>query len=206
MLVGFAVLLTLWIRPGSWLPVATGKFPGRPRLGSRLMMATVSSDQSGRHSRGCVDLRPGLNIVGPGSCSGNQKSGLAREAKRGKSRSIGLVTAGFSCPELTLISGDAHVIICFQLARRAEIEIMVCDQPRAEVMRSRATAASSGQRFQTPRPTASRDALDAQTGMIAAKAADENFPVAMRALPGRYRRHLMAVYVFARTPAPADRA
>ena len=35
--------------------------------------------------------------------------------------------------------------------------------------------------------------------MIAAKAAEENFPVAMRLLPGRYRRHLMAVYVFART-------
>lgn len=76
---------------------------------------------------------------------------------------------------------------------------MVCDQPRAEVTRSRATAASSGQRLQTPMPTVSRGQPDTQTDMIAAKAADENFPVAMRALPGRYRRHLMAVYVFART-------
>ena len=33
----------------------------------------------------------------------------------------------------------------------------------------------------------------------AAKAAAENFPVALRMLPRRYRRHLMAVYCFART-------
>ena len=37
------------------------------------------------------------------------------------------------------------------------------------------------------------------TGAIAAKAADENFPVALRLLPPRHRRYLMAVYVFART-------
>jgi len=34
---------------------------------------------------------------------------------------------------------------------------------------------------------------------VAAKAAQENFPVALRLLPRRYRRHLMAVYVYART-------
>ncbi|MHB1434117.1 MAG: squalene/phytoene synthase family protein, partial [Streptosporangiaceae bacterium] len=34
---------------------------------------------------------------------------------------------------------------------------------------------------------------------VLAKASAENFPVALRALPDRYRRHLMAVYVFART-------
>src|SRR5260221_2775407 len=34
---------------------------------------------------------------------------------------------------------------------------------------------------------------------VAAKAAFENFPVALRMLPRTYRRHLMAVYVFART-------
>ncbi|HEX6934535.1 MAG TPA: squalene synthase HpnC [Streptosporangiaceae bacterium] len=34
---------------------------------------------------------------------------------------------------------------------------------------------------------------------VAAKAAHENFPVALRMLPRTYRRHLMAVYVFART-------
>jgi len=32
-----------------------------------------------------------------------------------------------------------------------------------------------------------------------AKAAAENFPVALKLLPGRYRRHLMAAYCFART-------
>ena len=44
---------------------------------------------------------------------------------------------------------------------------------------------------------------DSQVSLIsagaAAKAPAENFPVAMRLLPGRYRRHLMAVYEFART-------
>jgi phytoene/squalene synthetase len=34
---------------------------------------------------------------------------------------------------------------------------------------------------------------------VAAQAADENFPVALRLLPTRRRRYLMAVYVFART-------
>src|SRR5215467_1345347 len=37
------------------------------------------------------------------------------------------------------------------------------------------------------------------TRAVAAKAANENFPVALRMLPRTYRRHLMAVYVFART-------
>ena len=44
---------------------------------------------------------------------------------------------------------------------------------------------------------------DARTAVItagaAAQATAENFPVALRALPARYRRHLMAVYRFART-------
>src|SRR6266852_4112648 len=39
----------------------------------------------------------------------------------------------------------------------------------------------------------------ATTQAVAAKAASENFPVALRMLPRTYRRHLMAVYVFART-------
>lgn len=34
---------------------------------------------------------------------------------------------------------------------------------------------------------------------VRAKAAHENFPVALRLLPARHRRHLMAVYVYART-------
>jgi len=48
--------------------------------------------------------------------------------------------------------------------------------------------------------------------IVVAKAAHENFPVALRLLPARYRRRLMAVYVYARTvddigdqAPPADR-
>jgi squalene synthase HpnC len=37
------------------------------------------------------------------------------------------------------------------------------------------------------------------TSQAGAKAAGENFPVALRLLPGRYRRHLTAVYGFARS-------
>ena len=37
------------------------------------------------------------------------------------------------------------------------------------------------------------------TAEAGAKAADENFPVALRLLPGRYRQHLTAVYGFARS-------
>ena len=52
-------------------------------------------------------------------------------------------------------------------------------------------------------PPGNRQPGDAQVSLIsagaAAKAPAENFPVAMRLLPGRYRRHLMAVYEFART-------
>ena len=47
---------------------------------------------------------------------------------------------------------------------------------------------------------------------VAAKAAHENFPVALRLMPRRHREHLMAVYVYARTvddigdqAPPADR-
>ena len=37
------------------------------------------------------------------------------------------------------------------------------------------------------------------TAQAGAKAAAENFPVALRLLPRRYRRHLIAVYGFARS-------
>jgi squalene synthase HpnC len=50
------------------------------------------------------------------------------------------------------------------------------------------------------------------TAQAGAKAADENFPVALRLLPARHRRHLAAVYGFARSAddmgdeaAPGDR-
>lgn len=41
--------------------------------------------------------------------------------------------------------------------------------------------------------------MPAGDGAVSAKAGEENFPVAIRLLPARYRRHLMAVYVYART-------
>jgi squalene synthase HpnC len=47
--------------------------------------------------------------------------------------------------------------------------------------------------------TRAADTQAADTRAVAAQAAGENFPVALRLLPRRYRRHLMAVYVFART-------
>ena len=50
----------------------------------------------------------------------------------------------------------------------------------------------------TDQPAAApRTAAEVWLG-AAAKASAENFPVAMRILPARYRRHLMALYGFAR--------
>jgi squalene synthase HpnC len=54
--------------------------------------------------------------------------------------------------------------------------------------------ALDGRGLDTDAPAA-LDAVDAG----AARAAGENFPVALRLLPDRYRRHLMAVYGYART-------
>jgi squalene synthase HpnC len=51
----------------------------------------------------------------------------------------------------------------------------------------------------TPGLLSSPESPAATTQEVAAKAAFENFPVALRMLPRTYRRHLMAVYVFART-------
>lgn len=52
---------------------------------------------------------------------------------------------------------------------------------------------------QTGLPAAESPPGEAEVGAVEAKASAENFPVALRLLPARYRRHLMAVYVFART-------
>ena len=46
---------------------------------------------------------------------------------------------------------------------------------------------------------ASSESARVITAEAGAKAADENFPVALRLLPGRYRQHLTAVYGFARS-------
>jgi squalene synthase HpnC len=43
------------------------------------------------------------------------------------------------------------------------------------------------------------DAPDLRVADVEALAGQENFPVALRFLPARHRRHLMAIYVFART-------
>jgi squalene synthase HpnC len=50
-----------------------------------------------------------------------------------------------------------------------------------------------GQQPARPQPAA------VPAGPLAEKAAAENFPVALRMLPSRYRAHLMAVYTYART-------
>src|SRR6201995_1069454 len=49
-----------------------------------------------------------------------------------------------------------------------------------------------------PAPTHAQTAAEAVSAGAAAQASSENFPVAMRILPARYRRHLMALYGFAR--------
>ena len=54
-------------------------------------------------------------------------------------------------------------------------------------------------RPETVPPTTAPPPEEATEATVAAKADHENFPVALRLLPARYRRHLMAVYVFART-------
>ena len=78
--------------------------------------------------------------------------------------------------KLTSISGDDGVKVCIGLASRAQIEIMTRDQAGTEVTLAH-----------PPEP------VSPDSGVMAAKAAAENFPVALRLLPRRYRRHLMAV-------------
>jgi len=60
------------------------------------------------------------------------------------------------------------------------------------------TGASGGLRMEPQPPAAAADAVD-EANLLAGQAAGENFPVALRLLPARRRRHLMAVYGFART-------
>src|SRR5215471_19629897 len=70
-----------------------------------------------------------------------------------------------------------------ELARRAEIETMTRDGAGPGI--------ALGQQPARPQPAPGDD--------LTGKAAAENFPVALRLLPRRYREHLMAVYRFART-------
>jgi len=70
--------------------------------------------------------------------------------------------------------------------------------PGAGRWRRTAVAAAPG-----PAPAPPAQAQQTETAIITAGAAGqasaENFPVALRLLPARHRRHLMAVYTFART-------
>jgi squalene synthase HpnC len=63
--------------------------------------------------------------------------------------------------------------------------------------------ASAGAALTAPAGSGAAEVPDGLPGPLAdqvmSKAGDENFPVALRALPRRYRRHLLAVYRFART-------
>jgi squalene synthase HpnC len=105
--------------------------------------------------------------------------------------------------KLTPISGDGRVIICIKLASHAQIEIMTRDRAGTEA--APAPNQARGLRSAAPAQLASPDGPDrAQVAvgsqdLLAHQAAEENFPVALRLLPRRYRAHLLAVYNFART-------
>ena len=60
------------------------------------------------------------------------------------------------------------------------------------------TGAGGGLRTGAQPAVATADAAD-EANLLAGQAAGENFPVALRLVPARRRRHLMAVYGFART-------
>ncbi len=73
---------------------------------------------------------------------------------------------------------------------------MTRDQPVTEA----ALAQDSARGLPSPQPARLATAgVPHDDATLAAKASAENFPVALRLLPRRYRGHLMAVYNFART-------
>jgi squalene synthase HpnC len=82
------------------------------------------------------------------------------------------------------------------LAARAQIEIVTRDRAGTEAALTQETARGLPP-FQPARIASAGGADD--EALLAAKASAENFPVALRLLPRRYRGHLMAVYNFART-------
>ncbi len=109
--------------------------------------------------------------------------------------------------KLTGTSGDERVIVCIKSSARAQIETVTRDQPLAEAALAQDAACGL-----PPLPPAPAVPAGSQpdAAVLLAKASAENFPVALRLLPRRYRGHLMAVYNFARTvddigdEAPAD--
>src|SRR5271166_892672 len=95
----------------------------------------------------------------------------------------------------TRVSGDANVIICISLSRRAGIRNVTSQEPGAAgagLLGARVGGAPAGSLLPGTDGPLARDA-------VLAKAGAENFPVALRLLPRHYRQHLMAVYLFART-------
>src|ERR1039457_7002828 len=104
-------------------------------------------------------------------------------------------TAAFQPGKATSASSDRRVIICFSNESCAEIWNVTREQMR----------------ISAELPRGAQDVPTA-TDALANRATGENFPVALRLLPARHRRHLMAVYGFARTTddigdqaPPADR-
>lgn len=97
------------------------------------------------------------------------------------------------------------VIICISIKTCAQIDTVggYGTGVSGELQTGEASAASPGSADEA----GGVDAIDPGAG----RASGENFPVALRMLPARYRKHLMAVYSFARTTddigdrAPPDR-
>jgi squalene synthase HpnC len=89
----------------------------------------------------------------------------------------------------TRVSGDVNVIICIPHSSRAGIRSVTTQEPGAAGA-GLLGAGVTGAPAESPLPG---------TEAVLAKAGAENFPVALRLLPRRYRQHLMAVYLFART-------
>jgi squalene synthase HpnC len=91
------------------------------------------------------------------------------------------------------MSADTGVIICISIKTCAQIDTVggygtgVSGGLRSGEQSAAAVGTADG--------AARVDAIDPG----AARASGENFPVALRLLPARYRQHLMAVYGFART-------
>src|SRR5579875_4149773 len=86
----------------------------------------------------------------------------------------------------TPVSGDACVIVCDYSRTSGKIDHVAGNVTRTE-------DAPAGDAPAPPPGTAEEVMLGA-----AAKVSGENFPVALRVLPARYRRHLLALYGFAR--------
>src|SRR6266568_4494744 len=91
------------------------------------------------------------------------------------------------------MSADMSVIICISIKTCAQIDTVGGYGPgvSGELQTGEASAVSAGSADEA----GGVDAIDPGAG----RASGENFPVALRMLPARYRKHLMAVYGFART-------